>query len=85
MNLKNGIEAVPALRDHLGLEFDFVRIQSTMCEAGDMEKVVGELDANFLIAAALGYSCVVYDYGSRDKNAARRERSGTGSSSFGTP
>ena len=67
MNLKNGIEAVPALRDHLGLEFDFVRIQSTMCEAGDMEKVVGELDANFLIAAALGYSCVVYDYGSRDK------------------
>ena len=67
VNLKNGIEAVPALRDHLGLEFDFVRIQSTMCEAGDMEKVVGELDANFLIAAALGYSCVVYDYGSRDK------------------
>ena len=67
VNLKNGIEAVPALRDHLGLEFEFVRIQSTMCEAGDMEKVVGELDANFLIAAALGYSCVVYDYGSRDK------------------
>ena len=67
VNLKNGIEAVPALRDHLGLEFDFLRIQSTMCEAGDMEKVVGELDANFLIAAALGYSCVVYDYGSRDK------------------
>lgn len=66
VNLKNGIEAVPALRD-LGLDFDFVRIQSTMCEAGDMEKVVGELDANFLLAAALGYSCVVYDYGSRDK------------------
>ena len=67
VNLKNGIEAVPALRDDLGLDFDFLRIQSTMCEAGDMEKVVGELDANFLIAAALGYSCVVYDYGSRDK------------------
>ena len=32
-----------------------------------MEKVIGELDANFLLAAALGYSCVVYDYGSRDK------------------
>jgi hypothetical protein len=67
VNLKNGIEAVPALRDDLGVDFDFVRIQSTMCEAGDMEKVIGELDANFLLAAALGYSCVVYDYGSRDK------------------
>jgi hypothetical protein len=32
-----------------------------------MEKVLTELDANFLIAAALGYSCLVYDYGSRDK------------------
>ena len=38
-----------------------------MCEVGDMEKVLLELDANFLVSAALGYSCVVYDYGSRDK------------------
>lgn len=30
-----------------------------------MEKVMTELDANFLMAAALGYSCMVYDYGSR--------------------
>ena len=30
VNLKNGIEAVPALRDDLGVDFDFVRIQSTM-------------------------------------------------------
>lgn len=32
-----------------------------------MEKVLTELDANFLTAAALGYSCLVYDYGSRDR------------------
>ena len=32
-----------------------------------MEKVIGGLDDNFLLAAALGYSCVVVDYGSRDK------------------
>ena len=30
VNMKNGIEAVPALRDDLGVDFDFVRIQSTM-------------------------------------------------------
>lgn len=32
-----------------------------------MEKVLLELDANFLMAAALGHSCMVYDYGSRDR------------------
>jgi hypothetical protein len=38
-----------------------------MCEVGDMEKVLCELDANLLVSLALGYSCVVYDFGSRDK------------------
>lgn len=66
VNLKNGLEAVPALRS-ARLPHAFVRIQSTMCEVGDMEKVIGGLDDNFLLAAALGYSCVVVDYGSRDK------------------
>lgn len=66
VNLKNGVEAIPTL-DALGIPHDYLRIQSTMCEVGDMEKVLLELDATFLVAAALGYSCVVYDYGSRDK------------------
>ena len=66
VNLKNGIEAVPELRG-LDLEVNFLRVQSTLCEVGDMEKVILELDASFLLAAALGYSCLVYDYGSRDK------------------
>ena len=66
VNLKNGVEAIPTL-DALGIPHEYLRIQSTMCEVGDMEKVLLELDANFLVSAALGYSCVVYDYGSRDK------------------
>ena len=61
VNLKNGVEAIPTL-DALGIPHDYLRIQSTMCEVGDMEKVLLELDATFLVSAALGYSCVVYDY-----------------------
>jgi len=48
-------------------DYAFCRVQSTMCEVGDMEKVLCELDANLLVSLALGYSCVVYDFGSRDK------------------
>lgn len=44
-----------------------VRPCAAVCEVGDMEKVLTELDANFLMAAALGYSCLVYDFGSRDR------------------
>lgn len=67
INLKNGVEAIPTLRA-VGIDdYAFVRIQSTLCEAGDMEKMMLELDANLLVSLALGYSCVVYDFGSRDK------------------
>lgn len=67
INLKNGVEAIPTLRA-VGIDdYAFVRIQSTLCEVGDMEKMLLELDANLLVSLALGYSCVVYDYGSRDK------------------
>jgi hypothetical protein len=67
INLKNGIEAVPTLHAMNVHDYAFCRVQSTMCEAGDMEKVLCELDANLLVSLALGYSCVVYDFGSRDK------------------
>ena len=67
INLKNGVEAIPTLRA-VGIDdYAFVRIQSTLCEVGDMEKMLLELDANLLVSLALGYSCVVYDFGSRDK------------------
>lgn len=67
INLKNGVEAIPTLRA-VGIDdYAFVRIQSTLCEAGDMEKMMLELDANLLVSLALGHSCVVYDFGSRDK------------------
>ena len=92
INLKNGIEAVPTLHAMNVHDYAFCRVQSTMCEVGDMEKVLcgefilwairlglvwaiimrrrvlfTELDANLLVSLALGYSCVVYDFGSRDK------------------
>jgi hypothetical protein len=67
INLKNGIEAVPELEGLGVLDYSFLRVQSTLCEVGDMEKVICELDATFLLNAALGFSCLVYDYGSRDK------------------
>ena len=67
INLKNGIEAVPTLHAMNVHDYAFCRVQSTMCEVGDMEKVLCELDANLLVSLALGYSCVVYDFGSRDK------------------
>lgn len=37
VNLKNGIEAIPDLEE-LGVSYDFMRIQSTMCEVGDMAR-----------------------------------------------
>ena len=38
INLKNGIEAVPTLHAMNVHDYAFCRVQSTMCEAGDMEK-----------------------------------------------
>jgi|MDSW01.1.fsa_nt_gb hypothetical protein len=66
VNLKNGIEAIDDLRA-LRVPYAFARIQSTMCEVGDLEKVLLELDASFMLDAALGRSVVVVDYGSRDR------------------
>lgn len=67
VNLKNGIEAIPTLKRELGIvDYDFVRIQSSLLEAGNVEKMILELDAALLAQLALGRSCFVWDYGSRD-------------------
>ena len=67
VNLKNGIEALPTLRDDLGVRsYEFVRIQSSLLENGDCEKMILELDASLLLNLALGRSCFVWDFGSRD-------------------
>ncbi|KAK3240940.1 hypothetical protein CYMTET_49260 [Cymbomonas tetramitiformis] len=66
INLTNGIEALPVLQD-LGLPYTFVRIQSTACEQQNFEQLLNGLDSTFLLSLALGETCIVYDFGSRNK------------------
>ena len=70
VNLKNGIEALPVLREHFPEDapIHFLRVQSTLCERGDMEKIMLELDANLLLKLATDMPCVIYDYGSRSED-----------------
>ena len=70
INLKNGIEALPVLREHFPEDapIHFLRVQSTLCERGDMEKIMLELDANLLLKLATDTPCVIYDYGSRSED-----------------
>jgi len=65
INLTNGIEY---LKDHSNLDYSFIRIQSTHCEQKLWNRVIEELDYNFLMSLALGYNCIVIDYGSRTKS-----------------
>ena len=67
INLTNGIEVLsePAFAGGLRGNVNFVRIQSSRCEANDFYGVLGDLDHNLLFHLATGAECVVYDYGSR--------------------
>ena len=60
VNLTNGIEAIPSLA---GIEYRFIRIQSTLCEQKNWNRILQELDYDFLINAALGNELIVYDFG----------------------
>ncbi len=46
-------------------DISFIRIQSSHCEASAFEDLLLGLDSNFLMYLALGYTCVVVDYGAR--------------------
>ena len=62
INLSNGIEAV----GEYGLEdYRFMRIQSTWCEQKRWDDILMTLSDDFLMHAAQGVECVVYDYGAR--------------------
>lgn len=61
INLTNGIEAIPKLNDG----YKFIRIQSTLCEAKNWDRLIQDLDYDFLMNLALGYKCIVYDFGAR--------------------
>ena len=62
INLTNGIEA---LSIYFINTFQFIRIQSTYLERGFLEKVLQDLDNNFLMKLALGKKCIVFDFSSR--------------------
>lgn len=64
-NLTNGLEFLEEIKD-----FKFVRIQSTLCEAKCWDKLILDLDYNFLIDLAQGNTVYVYDT-SRNKKQSR--------------
>lgn len=62
INLTNGLQAI----EEYGLDpsdVRFIRIQSTWCEQKRWEDILMALSDDFLMQAALGHECVVYDYG----------------------
>lgn len=64
INLTNGIEAIPMLK-FWNEDYRFIRIQSTICEQKNWDRLIQELDYDFLMNLALGHKCVVYDFGAR--------------------
>ncbi len=62
LNLTNGIEAIERYSLDIS-EVNFIRIQSTHCEQFQFERILLELDNNFLMWLALGYECIIYDFG----------------------
>ncbi len=62
INLTNGIEAIPEL-EQKQIPYSFIRIQSTACEQHRYSQMILDLDYNFLMNAALGNECIVYDFG----------------------
>lgn len=61
VNLTNGIEAIPQIQE----PYRFIRIQSTICEQKNWDRLIQELDYDFLMNIAVGNEVVVYDYGAR--------------------
>jgi len=61
LNLTNGIEYIPTLNNN----YSFIRIQSTMCEQKNWDRIIQELDYDFLMNLAIGNECIIYDCGAR--------------------
>lgn len=60
VNLTNGIEAIPNLN---ATDYGFIRIQSTACEQHLWDRLLQDLDYDFLMHVALGDTCIIHDYG----------------------
>lgn len=71
LNLTNGIERLNSEFINYD-ELSFIRIQSTHLEQKNYENIFLTLDSNFLMHLAMGFKCVVYDYGSRRSDGVSR-------------
>lgn len=67
INLTNGIQAI---QDYKLTDYRFIRLQSTACEQKRWGEILNTLSDDFMVAAALGNNCIVYDYGA-NKNVPR--------------
>ena len=61
INLTNEVEAIPKIQG----DYRFIRIQSTICEQKLWDRLIQDLDYDFLMNLALDHKCVVYDFGAR--------------------
>lgn len=68
INLTNGIESLEQFNFKIA-DVSFIRIQSCHCESHKFDKILQELDNNFLMHLAMGYECIVYDYGSNSEKS----------------
>lgn len=68
LNLTNGIEFANELNGK-GIDYEFIRIQSTTIERKDWIKLFNDLDHNFLLNLAIGNKCLVYDCGTNRLNS----------------
>lgn len=67
INLTNGLEFLPKI----GVEgVRYIRIQSTVCEQKDYDRLIMDLDNGFLFELAVGSWCVVYDTGKKGETRA---------------
>lgn len=62
VNLTNGLQAI---EDYGLVDYRFLRIQSTACEQKRWNFILKSLSDDFMMNAALGNECIVYDYGAR--------------------
>lgn len=69
INLSTGIEGIADMPFLQNDNVSFIRIQSSHCEAAAFEDILLGLDSNFLMYLALGYTCVVVDYGARSNTS----------------
>jgi len=66
INLSNGAESLPLLHK-LSVPYSYTRIQSSHCESQNFEGILTNLGPTLLIHLAMGTTCYIHDFGSRNK------------------